>query len=151
MKVFISLFALHKGHEVDLNSEEFSDINIVTGVIKLYFRELQQPLLTFEKYDAFVASTKFADPSARANQIKAIVKTLPKANFETLQYLVKHLKKVARLADTNKMDASNLGIVFGPTLLRPQVETFESILNTAAHSAVIESMITNSDAIFSSK
>jgi Rho GTPase-activating protein 10 len=80
--------------------------------------------------------------------MRELVKKLPKTNYETLCFLMKHLVKVAKLSDSNKMDATNLGIVFGPTLMRPQVESFESILNTAAHSIVVETIINHFDAIF---
>ena len=43
--------------KIDLSDEDWSDINVVTGTLKLYFRELKSPLMTFEKYDAFIAAS----------------------------------------------------------------------------------------------
>ena len=44
---------------------------------------------------------------------------LPKENLQTLSYLVKHLNIVQKHNEVNKMTASNLAIVFWPTLMRP--------------------------------
>lgn len=50
--------SLWLGEPVDLSQEP--DINVVTGLLKLYFRELKNPLMTYEYYDWFIdAASKF--------------------------------------------------------------------------------------------
>jgi len=38
-----------------ISDPRWFDINAVTGVLKLYFRELQEPLLTFALFDPLIA------------------------------------------------------------------------------------------------
>lgn len=40
------------------SSEWSSDINVVSGALKLWFRELPEPLLTFGLYDAFIEAAR---------------------------------------------------------------------------------------------
>lgn len=47
--------------KIDYESEDWSDVSVITGSLKLYFRELVNPLMTFEKYDAFINAGKIAD------------------------------------------------------------------------------------------
>ena len=51
-------------------------------------------------------------------EVADLVKHLPEANKACLDILIKHLHTVSLYADSNKMNASNLGVVFGPTLFR---------------------------------
>ena len=50
------------------------------------------------------------------------IEKLPRINQRLLAKLLAHLSKVAAMAHVNKMKHSNLGVVFGPTLLRPPAE-----------------------------
>jgi hypothetical protein len=44
---------------VDVQSPEWSsDINVVSGALKLWFRELPEPVLTFGLYDAFIEAAR---------------------------------------------------------------------------------------------
>ena len=52
--------------------------------------------------------------------LRQVVWRLPEANFVTASRLIAHLKRVSEHEEDNAMSASNLGIVFGPTLLRPR-------------------------------
>jgi hypothetical protein len=42
---------------VEIGVQEAPDINVVTGLLKLWLRELPEPLLTYELFDAFMASS----------------------------------------------------------------------------------------------
>ena len=53
-------------------------------------------------------------------KLREIVVQLPRPNFVTAAKVIAHLHKVAENEEHNHMSASNLGIVFGPTLLRPR-------------------------------
>ena len=80
--------------------------------------------------------------------IREIVNSLPPAYFDTLEYLMKHLSRVIKYADVNKMAESNLSIVFGPTLLRPLVDSMDTVINMQFQSTVVESMIITADWMF---
>lgn len=105
---------------VDLmNDEAIQDINIVAGCLKLWFRELPEPLLTHELYSGFIEAAKIDNDRLRHIRLHERVNELPDANYATLKYLMGHLDKVKSLEHLNQMSASNLAIVFGPTLLSP--------------------------------
>ncbi|XP_043856667.1 rho GTPase-activating protein 29-like [Dromiciops gliroides] len=115
---------------------EFSAHDI-SNVLKLYLRKLPEPLFLFHLYDELIGlakesqnvneDSKQASPEvvgAELNKIlkkiKSLLKKLPGPNYNTIEYLIGHLNRVVQKAEENKMPASNLGIIFGPTLIRPR-------------------------------
>ncbi|XP_027887288.1 active breakpoint cluster region-related protein-like [Xiphophorus couchianus] len=95
------------------------DINAIAGTLKLYFRELPEPLLTDRLYPAFMEGIALSDPAAKENCMMHLLRSLPDPNLMTFLTLLEHLKRVAEKEPVNKMSLHNLGTVFGPTLLRP--------------------------------
>ncbi|XP_069471339.1 active breakpoint cluster region-related protein isoform X6 [Ambystoma mexicanum] len=95
------------------------DINAIAGTLKLYFRELPEPLLTDRLYPAFMEGIALSDPAARENCMMHLLRSLPDPNLITFLFLLDHLKRVAEKEPINKMSLHNLATVFGPTLLRP--------------------------------
>ncbi|XP_078657670.1 rho GTPase-activating protein 45-like isoform X3 [Branchiostoma floridae x Branchiostoma belcheri] len=142
----------------------------IANVLKLYIRQLPEPLLTFRLYPEFVKaakdsqsslSTLVASGKGTGNSLtsahntavatmRELVRKLPKPNFNTTALLMHHLKRVAENEDLNKMTASNLGIVFGPTLLRPSEThvTLSSLVDMPHQTRAIEQLITNAEEIF---
>ncbi|XP_052411902.1 active breakpoint cluster region-related protein isoform X2 [Carassius gibelio] len=103
------------------------DINAIAGTLKLYFRELPEPLLTDRLYPAFMEGIALSDPAAKENCMMHLLRSLPDPNLITFLTLLEHLKRVAEKEPVNKMSEHNLATVFGPTLLRPS----ESEINKA--------------------
>ncbi|KAI7812351.1 putative active breakpoint cluster region-related protein [Triplophysa rosa] len=103
------------------------DINAIAGTLKLYFRELPEPLLTDRLYPAFMEGIALSDPAAKENCMMHLLRSLPDPNLITFLTLLEHLKRVAEKEPVNKMSLHNLATVFGPTLLRPS----ESEINKA--------------------
>uniref|UniRef100_A0A4W6EWV3 ABR activator of RhoGEF and GTPase n=1 Tax=Lates calcarifer TaxID=8187 RepID=A0A4W6EWV3_LATCA len=95
------------------------DINAIAGTLKLYFRELPEPLLTDRLYPAFMEGIALSDPAAKENCMMHLLRSLPDPNLMTFLTLLEHLKRVAEKEPINKMSLHNLATVFGPTLLRP--------------------------------
>ncbi|XP_053296891.1 active breakpoint cluster region-related protein isoform X1 [Pleuronectes platessa] len=96
------------------------DINAIAGTLKLYFRELPEPLLTDRLYPAFMEGIALSDPAAKENCMMHLLRSLPDPNLMTFLSLLEHLKhSVAEKEPINKMSLHNLATVFGPTLLRP--------------------------------
>ncbi|SPC63250.1 related to GTPase-activating protein beta-chimerin [Ustilago sp. UG-2017b] len=123
--------------QVDLfNDEAMQDINIVAGCLKLWFRELPEPLLTHELYSSFIEAAKIDNDRLRHIRLHERVNELPDANYATLKYLMRHLHKVTELEHLNQMSASNLAIVFGPTLLSPPPAGYEDGTTAAANGSV---------------
>ncbi|KAK0135200.1 Active breakpoint cluster region-related protein [Merluccius polli] len=95
------------------------DINAIAGTLKLYFRELPEPLLTDRLHRAFMEGIALSDPAAKENCMMHLLRSLPDPNLITFLSLLEHLKRVAEKEPINKMSLHNLATVFGPTLLRP--------------------------------
>lgn len=141
----------------------------------MYFRELPDPLFPFECYDPIIAAagmlaltlylhvgwsynccictltytaTDIMDESLRLEKVKEIIHKLPSQNLVLLRYIVNFLFDVAQHADVNRMNASNLAIVFGPNLIRPKVETMESSINVPKTNIVLEDVIKSKHKVF---
>jgi len=100
------------------DSDRFNDICSVTSVLKTYFRSLPIPLLTFDLHDQFMTAVAIRDPPLKQNTLIDLVNLLPNEHYYTLRLLMLHLNRVCGLCDKNLMTARNLGVVFGPTLMR---------------------------------
>ncbi|XP_058291160.1 breakpoint cluster region protein-like [Hylobates moloch] len=95
------------------------DVNAIAGTLKLYFRELPEPLFTDEFYPNFAEGIALSDPVAKKSCMLNVLLSLPEANLLTFLFLLDHLKRVAEKEAVNKMSLHNLATVFHPTLLRP--------------------------------
>ncbi|XP_041277515.1 rho GTPase-activating protein 29 isoform X4 [Onychostruthus taczanowskii] len=148
----------------------------ISNVLKLYLRQLPEPLILFRLYNEFIGlakesqntneelDAKQASPKAKTRQslcielnriiikIKDLLKQLPVPNYNTLQYLIGHLHRVTEQCDENKMSASNLGIIFGPTLIRPRqtdaTVSLSSLVDYPYQARVVELLITYYEKIF---
>uniref|UniRef100_A0A8C2PXX8 Rho GTPase-activating protein 26 n=1 Tax=Cyprinus carpio TaxID=7962 RepID=A0A8C2PXX8_CYPCA len=114
--------------DVELNSTEW-EIKTITSAIKHYLRMLPAPLMTYQYQRSFIKAAKLDNPEARVAEIHSTVHRLPEKNRQMLELLMKHLAKVASHHQQNLMTVANLGVVFGPTLLRPQEETVAAIMD----------------------
>lgn len=95
----------------------FHDVNSVAGLLKQFFRDLPDPLLTSEHYSAFIEASKAEDDTIRRDSLHAIINALPDPNYATLRAITLHLHRVVENASVNRMNSSNLAIVWGPTLM----------------------------------
>ncbi|EAT42244.1 AAEL006191-PA [Aedes aegypti] len=102
------------------------DAHAPASLLKLWYRELYDPLIPDDLYDDCVATE---DPVEAA----AIVEKLPKINRLVLTYLVHFLQQFALpdVVASTKMDSSNLAMVFAPNLLRCQSQDPKVILENA--------------------
>ncbi|KFU86299.1 Active breakpoint cluster region-related protein, partial [Chaetura pelagica] len=69
------------------------DINAIAGTLKLYFRELPEPLLTDRLYPAFMEGIALSDPAAKENCMMHLLRSLPDPNLITFLFLLEHLKR----------------------------------------------------------
>lgn len=42
------------GDKADISASVYADINIITGALKLYLRDLPIPIITFDLYSKFI-------------------------------------------------------------------------------------------------
>lgn len=120
----------------------------LASALKQYLRYLSEPLMTFRLHDLFIKAAKHETRIQRINEVHALTHRLPKLHLDMLEIVIKHLKNVAMKAAKNKMSVFNLGVVFGPTLLRSSEETVASILDIKFNNVVVEILIENYDTIF---
>uniref|UniRef100_A0A8C9VBA9 Rho GTPase-activating protein 29 n=1 Tax=Scleropages formosus TaxID=113540 RepID=A0A8C9VBA9_SCLFO len=148
----------------------------ISNVLKLYLRQLPEPLILFRYYNDFIglakesqsiimdevdaararSTTNPAQPSVELNRvlfkIRDLLRQLPPAHYRTLQFLIGHLHRVTEKADENKMTASNLGIIFGPTLIKPrQIDaevSLSSLVDYPYQALIVELLIRHYNKVF---
>ncbi|KAJ3885578.1 Rho GTPase activation protein [Lentinula edodes] len=101
-----------------LDSDRFNDICSVTSVLKTYLRSLPVPLLTHDLHDQFMSAVEIRDPALKNSTLTELVNNLPPEHYHTVRMLMLHLNRICQLSEVNLMNARNLGVVFGPTLMR---------------------------------
>ncbi|KJE88377.1 rho GTPase-activating protein 15 [Capsaspora owczarzaki ATCC 30864] len=141
-------YKINSDEPLDFADPICEDVNTVTGALKLFFRELSEPVIPFDSFDACIAAIKQGDIKAKVEGLKNAVNEFPAVNFNTLRFMVKHLAKVCERGETNKMMPQNVGIVFGPTLMKAREETMEIVVNMGLQTNVIEVMVGHHKEIF---
>uniref|UniRef100_A0AAQ4PXD6 Rho GTPase-activating protein 26 n=1 Tax=Gasterosteus aculeatus aculeatus TaxID=481459 RepID=A0AAQ4PXD6_GASAC len=126
--------------DVELENSEW-EIKTITSAIKHYLRVLPGPLMTYQYQRSFIKAAKLDNQEARVTEVHALVHRLPEKNRQMLELLMKHLATVASHHHQNLMTIANLGVVFGPTLLRPQEETVAAIMDIKFQNIVVEILI----------
>jgi len=115
-----------RGEEVDLHLVD--DVHVVSGVLKLWLRELPEPVIPFTLYSPFIATQRETDANRWRAGMRSLLLSLPPENRCLLRKLTQFMKLVASNCEHNKMTAANLGICFGPSLMRPLTETMASAI-----------------------
>ncbi|XP_077291446.1 GTPase regulator associated with FAK isoform X2 [Arctopsyche grandis] len=123
----------------------------LTSALKTYLRHLPEPLMTYKYHNSFIIAAKQDSRHLRVNDIHTLIYQIPKQNFNLLEIVIKHLKKVSVKADKNLMTVSNLSVCLGPTLLRPEEETVASIMDLKFYNVVVEILIDNYEKLFHSQ
>ncbi|NWT46349.1 HMHA1 protein, partial [Chroicocephalus maculipennis] len=168
--------AFENGKElVELSQASPHDIS---NVLKLYLRQLPEPIMPFRMYNELMGLAKeslqggegkgksgkggpeLVDRGADTDKVvanlvlklKELLKELPLENMATLQYLLQHLRRIVEVEQDNKMTSSNLGIVFGPTLMRPRPTdatiSLSSLVDYPHQARIVEALIIFYSTIF---
>merc|ERR1740128_976040 len=122
---------------IDLTDPKAWESKTLASAVKQYLRDLSKPVLTYQLYSAFMSAVKHENEELRVNEIKLVVDKLPPANRELCRVIISHLHKVCQNSEKNLMTASNLGVCFGPTLLRPKEETVQTIVDIKFSNQVV--------------
>ncbi|XP_078676256.1 rho GTPase-activating protein 32-like isoform X5 [Branchiostoma floridae x Branchiostoma belcheri] len=127
------------------------DIHCVGSLLKMYFRELPNPLLTYQLYNKFAEAID--NKENRFQLIYDVIQKLPPPHYRTLKYLMEHLSHVATFSDRTGMHSKNLAIVWAPNLLRSkEIESgAAALMEIRVQSVVIEFLIHHVDLLFSNK
>ncbi|XP_070471600.1 rho GTPase-activating protein 22 isoform X1 [Equus przewalskii] len=101
-----------------------TDVHTVASLLKLYLRELPEPVVPFARYEDFLSCAQLLTKDEREGTLELAkqVRSLPLANYNLLRYICKFLDEVQSHSNVNKMSVQNLATVFGPNILRPQIE-----------------------------
>ncbi|KAL1418574.1 hypothetical protein MTO96_005609 [Rhipicephalus appendiculatus] len=95
------------------------DINNVTGLLKLYLRELPEALFTDALYPKFFEAFSKHDQEEKKNMLLSLFSKLPEVNQNVTVFLIDHMVKINSNEAQNKMSLHNLATVFGPSIIRP--------------------------------
>ncbi|GAB1196015.1 hypothetical protein APSETT444_005281 [Aspergillus pseudonomiae] len=153
--------------QVDFTTPEnfYHDVNSVAGLLKQFFRDLPDPLFTSQSYTDFInAARKLLTPGFRTffivltsasgidddvqrrDSLHALVNNLPDAHYATLRALTLHLHKVQEHYTQNRMNAGNIAICFGPTLMG--ANSGGNVADAGWQVRVIETVLLNTFQIF---
>ncbi|KAJ6220970.1 hypothetical protein RDWZM_006782 [Blomia tropicalis] len=126
----------------DLDLDQYS-IHVLAATLKLFFREMPEPLMTYELYDDFLWATTISDPTERVQIILNHISKLPRANYDLLERLTFHLARVAQQESANRMNANSLAIVFAPCVLRTNkmMQMQDKLNDISKQTICIESII----------
>ncbi|XP_076867613.1 rho GTPase-activating protein 31 [Brachyhypopomus gauderio] len=139
----------------DLTKEVYlQDIHCVGSLCKLYFRELPNPLLTYELYQKFTDAVSIKEEDEQLRSVRRVIKELPASHFRTLEFLVKHLSHLATLSHSTNMHTRNLALVWAPNLLRSkEIEVSscngdEAFLEVRVQQSVVEFILNHTEQLF---
>ncbi|XP_028324725.1 rho GTPase-activating protein 22 isoform X2 [Gouania willdenowi] len=101
-----------------------TDVHTVASLLKLFIRELPEPVIPFSKYTQFLSCAQLLtkDKEVGIVELGKQVTCIPQVNYNLLKYICKFLDEVQSHSNENKMSVQNLATVFGPNILRPRVE-----------------------------
>jgi len=142
----------YKGKKVNLYGESPYDI---ACVLKRFFHDLSSPLLTVELYDCFIAAGGIPDEIVRKECLKKVLSQLPPENLAILKAVMYYCTLLVDHSNKNKMNASNLAIIFGPCLMRPlrdndyEFDVQLELADVGHITTVISLFITEFDYLFS--
>uniref|UniRef100_A0A8C9XLL6 SLIT-ROBO Rho GTPase-activating protein 3 n=1 Tax=Sander lucioperca TaxID=283035 RepID=A0A8C9XLL6_SANLU len=134
--------SFERGEDPLIDDQNDHDINSVAGVLKLYFRGLENPLFPKERFLDFISTI-----TERAHHIQQITVTLSRTIIIVMRYLFAFLNHLSQYSDENMMDPYNLAICFGPTLM-PIPDGQDPVACQAHVNEVIKTIIIHNELIF---
>uniref|UniRef100_A0A673LJG9 Rho GTPase-activating protein 42-like n=1 Tax=Sinocyclocheilus rhinocerous TaxID=307959 RepID=A0A673LJG9_9TELE len=146
-KLMTTVFSHKAASDMDLDPDTWDNKTITSG-LKNYLRCLSEPLMTYKLHSDFLLAVKSDDQNYRVCAVHALVHKLPDKNKEMLEILIKHLLNVSTHSESNMMTVSNLGVIFGPTLMRSQEETVAAMMNIKFQNIVVEILIEHFEKTF---
>ncbi|KAE8631183.1 hypothetical protein XENTR_v10001103 [Xenopus tropicalis] len=128
-----------------------TDIHTVASLLKLYLRELPEPVIPFSKYEDFISSAKHLSKEEESGMAELVkqVRSLPPVNYNLLKYICRFLDEVQSHSGVNKMSVQNLATVFSPNILRPKVQDPMTIMEgTVVVQQLMAVMISQHEVLF---
>eukprot|EP00066_Takifugu_rubripes_P027071 XP_011616337.1 PREDICTED: rho GTPase-activating protein 23-like isoform X1 [Takifugu rubripes] len=170
---------LNQGLDINSAAERWQDLNVISSVLKSFFRKLPEPLFTdgqifflycqfvpvvimmlmfctyvlfTDKYRDFIDANRIEDADNRLKTLNKLIQGLPDHYYHTLKFLVGHLKRVAEHSEKNKMEPRNLALVFGPTLVRTSEDKMiDMVTHMPDRYKIVETLILHHDWFFTNQ
>uniref|UniRef100_A0A667XNH5 SLIT-ROBO Rho GTPase-activating protein 1 n=1 Tax=Myripristis murdjan TaxID=586833 RepID=A0A667XNH5_9TELE len=139
--------SFERGNDPLTDDENNHDINSVAGVLKLYFRGLENPLFPKERFSDLLSCIRIDNLYERALYIRKILLTIPRSVLIVMRYLFAFLNHLSQYSDENMMDPYNLAICFGPTLM-PTPDSQDQVSCQAHVNEIIKTIIIHHETIF---
>lgn len=139
--------SFERGNDPLTDEENNHDINSVAGVLKLYFRGLENPLFPKERFNELLSCIRVDNLYERALYIRKILLTIPRSVLVVMRYLFAFLNHLSQYSDENMMDPYNLAICFGPTLM-PTPDSQDQVSCQAHVNEIIKTIIIHHETIF---
>uniref|UniRef100_A0A8C5A847 SLIT-ROBO Rho GTPase-activating protein 3-like n=1 Tax=Gadus morhua TaxID=8049 RepID=A0A8C5A847_GADMO len=139
--------SFERGEDPLVDDQSDHDINSVAGVLKLYFRGLENPLFPKELFLEFISTTKLESGAERARHLQKLVVTLSRPAIIVMRYLFAFLNHLSQYSDENMMDPYNIATCFGPTLM-PIPDDQDPVGCQAHVNEVIKTILIHHEAIF---
>ncbi|KAJ4462413.1 putative rho GTPase-activating protein 17 [Paratrimastix pyriformis] len=125
------------------------DVHTVAGSIKSFFRELPEPLMTYDLFDRFVETCDISDRDLRLQTLWQLIRALPSANYKVLSFLVDRMVVASTHVAQTKMDLTNLSRVMAPNLFRPRDNNPLAMMqHVNSINMLFESILENSEYFF---
>ncbi|KAL3201549.1 hypothetical protein MRX96_012584 [Rhipicephalus microplus] len=137
-----------------VNQDDYSvlaqeeDIHVLTGALKMFFRHMKEPLFPYNLFTKFLKAIGQPTRTTKMAMFRDLLSELPRPNYDTLKYLLRHLLRVTEHSDKNRMHIQNLAIVFGPTLLSSGEEPRNLALDMMQQNQVIEFLLLEFNFLF---
>ncbi|XP_018578860.1 SLIT-ROBO Rho GTPase-activating protein 1-like isoform X1 [Anoplophora glabripennis] len=136
-----------RGEDPLADMTDASDINSVAGVLKLYLRELREPLFPIIYFEQFMELAQLESKREFIGRMKELIGNLPRSVMVVLRYLFAFLNHLSEFSDENMMDPYNLAICFGPTLV-PVPDDKDQVQYQNQVNELIKNIIMFNDEIF---
>ena len=124
----------------------------MASLIKQFFRELPDPLLTSRLHDAFLKCHQVEPEHSKVSAILLLCHLLPEEHLRTLRYTMLFLRRIADHSEQNKMDVPNLAVCLAPNILHSNSSRNDKMNVTESRllqiqTSIVQYLITNADTI----
>lgn len=89
---------------------------VVASLLKLFLRELPNPVLTQQLIPRFEEVAKVKDVSKMFDGLNSLIKQLPECNRTLIEWVLVHMNHVIQNEKQNKMTLQNVSIVLSPSM-----------------------------------
>ncbi|KAL0477140.1 ArhGAP [Acrasis kona] len=127
------------------------DVVLAASLIKFFFRNLPEPLISGEYWDqirTLFSDGQVSDEEQKIEELRTVIQGMPTINVTILEHLMSLCRSVTKHQDENKMTTENLSIVIGPNIMGPRSEDGTSLMDTSLVCVIAKFMMEKYSFIF---